>query len=442
MKNKTKLDYTCEMLKPPNKGGTEGQTQPKLVLGNLQITRLSTATQAAAKGKPLSQQSIMKETNSKEQSKEEKAADMNDVAVPVPAVAPGTYRIAITKVTLLQPIVEALNKILDGDDSTERIIDGMFKYIKDSEWEERKSREAKERKEVQDEVSSLCKGFRADLVKFGENLSVRLNGITSVMNVTLEATEKAAKVTKEIKGSMVDIISKLGKVTNVADKIADTMQSYHNVLTARQTPTHKVNADPKVLGDMDRRVKQLLVDIYGDEGNTTLEKSLMELISKANKVLDRMSDADKPEKVKVEAALKTKKNAVLLMLNSKEAAEWIREVGNEETFADAFSKGAHIRDWEYILVVPRVPLTFKPENQLHLREIKEANSLPTHIICKARWIKLVAHRWTDQTHAHAILTIALVNTANKLIKDGLGICGSQIRPTKQKQEPIQCMKCR
>jgi len=430
------------MSKPPNKGGTEGQTQPKLVPGNPRTTRSSTATQAAAKGKPLSQQSITKETNSKEQSKEEKAADVNDVAVPVPAVAPGTHRIAITKVMLLQPIVEALNRILDGDDSTERIIDGMFKYIKDSEREERKSREAKERKEVQDKVSSLRKGFRADLVKFSENLSMRLNGITSVMNVTLEATKKAAKVTEEIKGSTLDIISKLGKVTNIVDKIADTTQSYCDVLTARQTPTHKANADPKVLGDMDHRVKQLLMDIYGNKGNTTLEKSLTELISKANEVLDGMSDADKPEKVKVEAVLKTKKNAVLLTLNSKEAAEWIREVGNEETFADAFSKGAHIRDREYILVVPRVPLTFEPENQLHLREIEEANSLPTRIIRKVRWIKPAACRQTDQTHAHAILTIALVNTANKLIKDGLGICGSLIRPTKQKQEPIQCMKCR
>jgi len=47
-----------------------------------------------------------------------------------------------------------------------------------------------------------------------------------------------------------------------------------------------------------------------------------------------------------------------------------------------------------------------------------------------------------QTHTHTILTITLVNIANKLIKDGVGICGSLIRPMKQKQEPIQCMKCR
>ena len=204
------------MLKPPNKGGLEGQIQSKLVLGNPQITRSSTAMQAAAKGKPHSQQSIMKELNTKEQTNEERTADVKNVA------APGTHRIAITKVALLQPIVEALNRILDGNDSTERIIDGMFKYIRESEREEKRSREVKEKQEVQDEVSSLCKGFRADLARFSENLSMQHNGITSVMNVTLEAMDKAVKVSKEIKGNTLDIISKLGKVTNVTDKIADT----------------------------------------------------------------------------------------------------------------------------------------------------------------------------------------------------------------------------
>jgi len=424
------------MSKPPNKGGSEGQIQSKLALGNPQITRSSTATQAAAKGKPHSQQSLMKELNTKEQTNEERTADANDVA------ALGTHRIAITKVALLQSIVEVLNRILDGDDSTERIINGMFKYIKESEREEKRSREVKEKQEVQDKVSSLCKGFKANLARLGKNLSMQLNSITSVINITLEATDKAEKVSEEIKGNTLDIISKLGKATNVAVKIVDTTQLYRDMLTARQTPTHKASTDPKVLGDMDCRAKQLLVDIYGNEGNATLEKSLTELIAKANKVLDGMSDTDKPGKVKVEAVLKTKKNAVLLTLNSKEAADWIREVGNEETFADTFSKGAHIRDQEYILVAPRVPLTFKPENQLHLREIKEANSLPTCIIRKARWIKPAARRRAGQTHAHTILTIALVNIANKLIKDGLGICSSLIRPMKQKQEPIQCMKCR
>ena len=64
------------------------------------------------------------------------------------------------------------------------------------------------------------------------------------------------------------------------------------------------------------------------------------------------------------------------------------------------------------------------------------------MICKARWIKLVERRRVGQMHAYMIVTVASAETANILIRDGLIICGTRVRPTKQKAEPIQCMKCR
>jgi hypothetical protein len=111
-------------------------------------------------------------------------------------------------------------------------------------------------------------------------------------------------------------------------------------------------------------------------------------------------------------------------------------VGNEETFANAFSKGVHIWDREYNLIVPRVSLTFNPKKEADLGEIEKVNGLPTHIILKAKWIKLAECRRPSQTHAFMVLTVMSVDTANRLIRDSLGICGSHSRPTKQKQKPI------
>ena len=99
-------------------------------------------------------------------------------------------------------------------------------------------------------------------------------------------------------------------------------------------------------------------------------------------------------------------------------------------------------DREYSLVAPSIPLTFEPDNAAHLREIEEVNNLPSCAIRKARWIKPTSRRRPGQTHAFAILSVASVDAANKLIKDGVVICGGLIRPSKQKQEPVQCMKCR
>jgi hypothetical protein len=102
----------------------------------------------------------------------------------------------------------------------------------------------------------------------------------------------------------------------------------------------------------------------------------------------------------------------------------------------AFSKGSHIRERMYNLIVPRVPIIFDPENKTHIREIEKANVLREYTIHKARWIKPIKRRRARQTHTFAILTITLADYANILIRDGLNICSTRIRPTKQKLEPI------
>jgi hypothetical protein len=193
---------------------------------------------------------------------------------------------------------------------------------------------------------------------------------------------------------------------------------------------------------MERRARQILVDIFDEDGNNTLAKSLTEIIVKANETIGKIEDADKLDKVIVETVLQTWKGELLLTLNSKEAASWLRTLEHKIAFTDGFSKGSHIRERIFNLIVPRVPIIFEPGNKSHLRETEEANSLADFAICKARWIKPTERRRVGQMHTFAILSITSVELANTLIRDGLNICGVRVRPTKQKAEPIQCMKCR
>ena len=79
---------------------------------------------------------------------------------------------------------------------------------------------------------------------------------------------------------------------------------------------------------------------------------------------------------------------------------------------------------------------------MNLCKIEEANSLDTKIIRKARWIKPMERRRPEQTHAYVIISLTSVESANIIIRDGLIICGTKVRPTKQKHKPLQCMKCR
>ena len=416
------------MPNPPTKGALAGALQSKTAAPH--ITRASAL--AAASSKNLSDPN---ETAPNEQQHTQTSEVAADVA------RTSARRSFYTSINTLQPIVEALYKILDGNGSTVDIIKGIFRYIREIEELEGHN---KGRLEIQTEVSSLSSAFKTHLSQVKDDLNHRLNGITTTLNVTLETTEKALKVAEEIKGKTLDIMNNIGKVTSVMGKIADTMQSYRDALTSRQPPTslNKSVVNPKILSDLERKDKQILVDIYDKKGTCIMDKSLSELSNMANGALDKMSDGSKPDKVKVIGVHKTKRNAILLTLNSKEAASWVREVGNKETFANAFSKGSHIWEREYNLIVPRVPLTFDPKKDTDLREVEESNRLASHVIRKAKWIKPAKRRHPGQTHAYAVLTVTPVDTANKLIRDGIGICNSFSRPTKRKQEPIQCIKCR
>ncbi len=193
---------------------------------------------------------------------------------------------------------------------------------------------------------------------------------------------------------------------------------------------------------MEHRARQILIDVFDEDNNNTLTRSLTKQIVKANKAIGKIEDADKLTKVNVESALQTQKGGLVLTLNSKEAANWLRQPEHEMAFTKGFSKGLHIRERTFNLIVPRVPIVFKPGNKSHLREIEEVNSLMEYRICKARWIKLAKRRRVGQTHTYVILTITSAENTNLLIRDSLIICGTRVWPTKQKAELIQCMKCR
>ncbi|KAH9968262.1 hypothetical protein BC827DRAFT_1122314, partial [Russula dissimulans] len=125
--------------------------------------------------------------------------------------------------------------------------------------------------------------------------------------------------------------------------------------------------------------------------------------------------SDKPVDIKVLVVLKVHKNALLLTFNDKEAVNWIREIENKLMFMVEFSKDFQIRERTHNLMVSRVPITFEPSNEVHLHEIEEANGLCKYVVRKAKWIKPIGRRRSDQTHAYTILTLPSVESTNILI---------------------------
>lgn len=229
------------------------------------------------------------------------------------------------------------------------------------------------------------------------------------------------------------------KVASASDKLANNASPYRDTLVEGLGRASKDSVDSRVIIDTERKAKQILI-VIKDFDTSMLDTD--QLMDKANSIIAKINDCDRPELVKVETVTKFSNGGMLFQLNSKEAAKWLREPGNEDTFLKKLAKDCYVRERTHSVLLRGIPIIFEPGNESQLREIEEANGLSKFTIVKARWIKPEGRRCRGQSHAHATAVIATAKKANILIKEGLNMFGARIRQEKLKQEPLQCMKCK
>jgi hypothetical protein len=267
----------------------------------------------------------------------------------------------------------------------------------------------------------------AKIDKLSKSLEEKLTALPKDAPGTSDKMEEAAKnLTKLAEG----LEAKINKVTDTTQQPVNAATPYRNALAS----------NPMLSAVTSRKQRQVLVQLTEADLATLSQDAILD---KATKAIEKITDPPPPaEGVKILGVTKLRKGAILLLFNSKEAAEWIQHSEVELEFTIEFHNGSTIKPRQYALLAPRVPLTFDPDNGTHLREIEETNNLSENIIAKARWIKPVYRRKPEQKVAHATIIINDAKEANKCINEGLIICGVKVYPSKLKQEPTQCMKCR
>jgi hypothetical protein len=212
---------------------------------------------------------------------------------------------------------------------TPQSIDEIITYILDEEKKEEK-RLLKSR--AQAEERELRKSIKLDITNVYNALMEQLNGIQNMLNAVLKSSDKLLENAGAVATTTKELAFKIGKITDTADKIATDTSKYHNTVLSRPAQTNRSYTDPKVLGDMECKAKQILIEIYDTEGNNTLGKSLTDLLTKANETIRAIKDSDKPKEAKVEAVFKTHKKVLVIILNSKETACWIKQPEIEVAF--------------------------------------------------------------------------------------------------------------
>lgn len=303
-----------------------------------------------------------------------------------------------------------------------------------------------------------------------EKMSVMIKCSLTEQCKALSPPEDLAETVTTLKKVATDMSKSITDATTATLQINDTALNYKQALigtTAQETqvpqtqqaraifnnehamdmgrPTHPYaterydQVDPKILRDMDRKARQILIETLDPNITGASQAEIKEKVSAA---IAKIADPAPPKDTTILEVSKIRKGGFTILFKDKEVVSWLQDPGAEFEFTSEVSRDASIIKRSYSLLVPRIPLSFDPTNDDHLREIEECNGIPAETITKARWIKPVNRRMPGQRAAHTVFTFNDITTANEHIRDGLKICGLHIRPSRLKHEPMQCMKCR
>jgi prefoldin subunit 5 len=290
-------------------------------------------------------------------------------------------------------------------------------------------------------------------VGLNAEIDAKLNAMEKRIALPVLAQEKLESATKQveqaaesIKTSINVMGSSIAQVTDTSTQLACTATNYKDALLRSgehqprpRSPVNSPQTDPKILRDVDRKTRQILIDTLDIK---ILEASLAEIKEKVSAAINSVTNPPPPKDSTIVEVSKLRKGGFTVLFKHKEVVDWLQDPGVELNFASQLAADATIAKRTYSILVPRVPLTFNPDDKKHLREVEECNELPEGTLEKARWIKPINRRAPGQRAAHAIFAVKDVSIANVSIRDGIRVCGLRIYPSRLKHEPMQCMKCR
>ena len=305
-------------------------------------------------------------------------------------------------------------------------------------------------------IPELIKELQGNLSKeLDQKLSALESKLTTSSSPTSEQLETASKeieqAARNIKEAVAEMGSSITKVTDTSSQLANTASSYKDALlnSKVQQPQSQSGpplaskqpsqTDPRILRDVDRKARQILIDTRDEK---LLNASLADIKEKVQEAIKAITNPPPLQNTTVLEINKLRKGGFTVLFSEKEVVSWLQDPGVEFEFTVALADDASITKRSFSMLVPRIPLTFDPTEDSHLREIEECNELPEGTIIKARWIKPINRRTPEQRAAHAIFALKDPKLANVCIRDGLQVCGLRIFPSRLKHEPMQCMKCR
>ena len=173
-----------------------------------------------------------------------------------------------------------------------------------------------------EDVRTLCKDLLTDFTAKQNALEDKVACIVSSQEQILMATDRIAKEAMGINAATKNLECKVMKVTDAADQFTDTTRTYKDALLTKSGQPLESMMDLKIKDDLERKAKQILFNIRSNDLDGV---SITEIKDRANKAIAEIEDyLKRPGKVEVNFVTVMRNRAVLLQLNTKDAAEWLK----------------------------------------------------------------------------------------------------------------------
>jgi hypothetical protein len=223
-------------------------------------------------------------------------------------------------------------------------------------------------KKSTESLPELFKDLQSNLcAKMDSKLAVLEKKLT--LPPTQEQLESAAKeigqAAKSLKASINDIGTSIVQVTDTSMQLASTATSYKDALTkSSEQPCQRgqassMQADPKILRDVDRKACQILIDTLDPKIQGASQAEIKEKVSDAIKAIMNLP---LPKDTTILEFSKLHKVGFTILFKEIEVINWLQDTKVEQEFVIGISPDASITKCVYSILVPHIPLTFSPSN--------------------------------------------------------------------------------
>jgi hypothetical protein len=202
----------------------------------------------------------------------------------------------------------------------------------------------------------------ADLAKWCEGIEGKIDTLSGKQNKILEATSNFNEHANGLQTVAKDLEGQISKVAATSDKIANIATPYRDALLGENGRDQRESVNEWVLIDVECKAKQIMI-IIKDHHTALLNPE--ELANRANEILEKIKDKDRPETVRVDLVAKFLSGS-LFYFNSKEVANWIRQPEIEDEFLKQLDKNAYVKECLHNILLHGVPIILDPSKESHL----------------------------------------------------------------------------